>query len=241
MYFAHNLFEKPKQESFNIDIAVLDIMIRIMNLYDMNNGNIGFILKGYGKLGWRHLRDNNLELIPQIIDFVVPTINDVYDDDLKLRFLQGDLYINTSGNSSRQARRKQILHGIQSNQKDPRTLENLIPVENPDNSQDADEFRLKALLKQKADELKTLFLQRRNDLPVLRNRTNAELIGFKSKSSSDEKSNEKKHITTIEDLFANLDKYCEEIIHAYHTLKNFIIEGYHQYYDKEGNLIPQSD
>ncbi|EAY01125.1 hypothetical protein TVAG_040300 [Trichomonas vaginalis G3] len=239
LFCAHHRFEKQKQESFNIDTTVLDIMIRIMNLYDINKGNIGFLLKGYGEDGWAHLWDNNIGIIPQIVDFVVPTINDESDRDLKERFLEGDLYIDYGEYSILQkvlqceSKEDKYYLGFKAIQRIQERLKNLIPVENPDCDQDADEFRLKVLLKQKADELKTLLLQRRNDLPILRNRTNAELIGFKFKSSSDEKSNEKKHITTIEDLFVNLDKYCKEIIHIYHTLKNIIIKGYHKYYDEE--------
>ena len=74
-------------------------------------------------------------------------------------------------------------------------------------------------LKHVAQKIKLLMLQRRDDLPVLRNRTNAELIGFKFRSNTPRPKEEGLNLEYIEDAFEDLDQYCDDILSNYKKLK----------------------
>ena len=75
-------------------------------------------------------------------------------------------------------------------------------------------------------------LQRRSDLPILRDRTHAELIGFKSVTGFTGTKRQREpeqtlNLEYIEDAFEDLDNYCQGIMCNYKTLKKFIMDGYH--------------
>ena len=73
-----------------------------------------------------------------------------------------------------------------------------------------------------------------------RPRTNAELIGFKSRNGTLRSSEESLDLEYIEDALEDLGNYCEGIMNNYKTLKKFIIDGYSKYFDEQGNLRVQS-
>ncbi|EAY16790.1 hypothetical protein TVAG_447490 [Trichomonas vaginalis G3] len=240
--FCRN-FQKQRSEDLYINITTLDIIVRILLLTDMSKGNLGFALKGCNELNLENFLNNNVQIKPYIVDFRVRKIAPkLYFDD----FLSGDFNLNYKGYSiifdvlKDKSKEEKYYMGFKAIQSIQECLRNLVPLENQGSLHNADEFRLMILLSEKANEIKSLFLQHRDDLPVLRNRTNAELIGFEMKSSSGQDPKEKKHISYIEDAFDNLDQYCEEIILNYRTLKNHIIDGYNNYYDEKGNLKTQS-
>lgn len=78
-----------------------------------------------------------------------------------------------------------------------------------------EDFKLMENLKHVAQKIKLLMLQRRDDLPVLRNRTNAELIGFKFRSNTPRPKEEGLNLEYIEDAFEDLDQYCDAILSNY--------------------------
>ena len=82
-----------------------------------------------------------------------------------------------------------------------------------------DDFKLMENLKHVALKIKLLMLQRRDDLPVLQNRTNAELIGFKSRGNTPRPKEEGLNLEYIEDAFEDLDQYCNAILSNYKKLK----------------------
>lgn len=98
--------------------------------------------------------------------------------------------------------------------------------------EDTDDFQLREILKQKSLEIKSLMLKQRNDLPILRNRTNAELIGFKLGKKPGDYNPSEGQLDYIEDAFEDLDNYCKGIMNNYKTLKRFIIDGYYKYFDE---------
>ena len=79
-----------------------------------------------------------------------------------------------------------------------------------------------------------------NILRFRRSRTNAELIGFKSRNDIPRLQEESLNLEYIEDAFEDLDNYCKGIMNNYKTLKRFIIDGYYKYFDEQGNPKIQS-
>ena len=71
-----------------------------------------------------------------------------------------------------------------------------------------------------------------NILRFRRSRTNAELIGFKSRNDIPRLQEESLNLEYIEDAFEDLDNYCKGIMNNYKTLKRFIIDGYYKYFDE---------
>ncbi|EAX93790.1 hypothetical protein TVAG_339130 [Trichomonas vaginalis G3] len=244
---------------FKERITTIDIIGRILCLADLNKGNIRFLLKGSNKHKPSYFLRHTADLLPQIIDFKVfkmpEWLREYYGNQFRIGENHGEykgLCIIPKILQCRPDEEK-FLMGYKAIKNIKEMFENLKPAENQNSLEDNDEAILREFLKQKADEVKAMFLKRRDDLPVLRNRTNAELIGFEfkslsklkeskdSKDSKDNKCEEHKHVKYIEDSFEELDKYCEDIILNYQTLKKYINDGYHEYYDDEGNLIKHSE
>ena len=65
-------------------------------------------------------------------------------------------------------------------------------------------------------------LQHRNDLPILRNRTNAELLGFRFRSKTQRLVEEPINLEYIEDAFEDLDNYCQDIMCNYKEIKKLL-------------------
>ena len=75
-----------------------------------------------------------------------------------------------------------------------------------------------------------------NGVQRLRNRTNAELIGFKTGEVPNDLVEPKERLQYLKTAFEDLDTYCDGVVQNYKTLKTFIEDGYNQYFDKNGNL-----
>lgn len=95
---------------------------------------------------------------------------------------------------------------------------------------------LTKLLETEAEGIKKLMQVHRNDLPVLANRTNAELIGFKNGLAPEDIENERERLKYLDNAFKDLDVYCDNVVTNYRTLKVFIENGYNKYFDRNGNL-----
>lgn len=95
---------------------------------------------------------------------------------------------------------------------------------------------LTKLLETEAEGIKKLMQVHRNDLPVLANRTNAELIGFKNGLAPEDIENERERLKYLDNAFKDLDVYCDNVVKNYRALKTFIENGYNKYFDRNGNL-----
>ena len=97
---------------------------------------------------------------------------------------------------------------------------------------------LGTLLQQQSQSIKTLMQTQRNDLPILDNRTNAELIGFKNGNAPNNVINPEERLQYINNAFDDLDVYSKGIVQNYMELRAFINNGYNIYFDENGNLRP---
>ncbi|EAY14870.1 hypothetical protein TVAG_411360 [Trichomonas vaginalis G3] len=238
----------PKSEDLIIiftKLTKLDIISRIMHLFDLNKRNIGLSLDNCGNAPDINffLFENIPREIPYIIDFRVAKFTKDYIKSVGHEFLNGRTNIDYGSESTislalkNKTKQEKFLLGFKAMKGIQEQLASISITETNDECNSIDEIQLKELLKQKSSEFKSLFLQRRDDLPVFRNRTNAELIGYSTRnSSSNEHESNDKHVLSIEDAFDDLDKYCSDIVSCYQTLKNFILKGYHEYYNTDGNL-----
>ena len=93
-------------------------------------------------------------------------------------------------------------------------------------------------MQQQAQDIVTLMNTRRNDLPILDNRTNAELIGFKNGNAPNNVINPEERLQYINNAFDDLDVYSRGIVQNYMELRAFINNGYNIYFDENGNLRP---
>lgn len=66
-------------------------------------------------------------------------------------------------------------------------------------------------------------------------RTNAELIGFKLGKKPENSDPNEKELSYLDNAFEDLDNYCQGIMCNYKALKKFITDGYHKYFDEQGN------
>ena len=250
-----------RHDTFNINITMIDFIARVMQLNDLNKGNFGFVLSGNNEYAEENFVTNISAINPYIIDFRVnKEINKSYTIKIGGNFLNGNSTINYGDESimakilKNKSEQEKFFFGFQALQQFQSRLGNIDSVKIPilhyfgiDSRAfvlqkkeetdefiftEKDEFILGEILKQKALEIKSLMLQRRNDLPVLRNRTNAELIGFKSRNGKSRLPEESLDLEYIEDAFEDLDNYCKGIMNNYRTLKKFIIDGYNEYFNK---------
>ena len=72
-----------------------------------------------------------------------------------------------------------------------------------------------------------------------RNRTNAELIGFKNGNAPDDVTNHMEQLQYLNNALADLATYRESIISNYRELKEYINNKYNTHYDENGELKPQ--
>ncbi|KAI5509868.1 hypothetical protein TVAGG3_0710480 [Trichomonas vaginalis G3] len=82
-------------------------------------------------------------------------------------------------------------------------------------SDDTDVIKFRELLNNEAQKIEAMF-NIRNEHPVIRNRSNWELIGF----------TEENYRKALNELY----KYRDEIAQNYEIIKNFITEGYNRYH-----------
>ena len=97
---------------------------------------------------------------------------------------------------------------------------------------------LEHLLQQQSLSIKTLMQTRRDDIPILKNRTNAELIGFKNGSAPNDVTDPMEQLQYLDNAFRDLDVYSKSIVQNYKELKRIINDGYNRYFDENGNLKP---
>lgn len=97
---------------------------------------------------------------------------------------------------------------------------------------------LEHLLQQQSLSIKTLMQTQRNDIPILKNRTNAELIGFKNGNAPNNIINLEERLQYLNNAFDDLDIYSRGIVQNYKELKRIINKGYNIYFDETGNLKP---
>ena len=97
--------------------------------------------------------------------------------------------------------------------------------------------KLQAVLDSQIKSIQDLLLQKRNDHPVLDNRTNAELLGFSSETKftgekrTSRKASDKLELEYIEDSIEDLYKYRDGILVNLETLQRHIEEGYQKYFN----------
>ncbi|KAI5509869.1 protein CBG06246 family [Trichomonas vaginalis G3] len=228
------------------NLTTLDVIERILCLADLHKHNVGLLLMGSDKYRLVDFVNNVPILNPQIIDFKVYRMKEWQREYLGRQFRDGDNHGEYKEPCiipkliQFRPHEEKFYMGFKAIKNIQEILGKLIPIENPHDSQDVDEIQLKELLKQKFSEIKTLLLQRRDDLPVLGNRTNAELIGYKFKICEEDQKKEGKYRKYVEDSLEDLDDYCKDVIINYHILKNYILDKYHEYYDEDGKLKKQN-
>ena len=71
---------------------------------------------------------------------------------------------------------------------------------------------LEHLLQQQSLSIKTLMQTRRDDIPILKNRTNAELIGFKNGSAPNDVTDPMEQLQYLDNAFRDLDVYSKSIV-----------------------------
>ena len=119
--------------------------------------------------------------------------------------------------------------------------DNIQTKKEEDNEQQVEEaaipnFILETLLDNQKTLIKNLMQETRSDLPILNNRTNAQLIGFKDGKAPNEIQDEKKKLEYLDNAFKDLNAYSNIVIENYTLLKDFINEGYNEYFTEEGEL-----
>ena len=89
-------------------------------------------------------------------------------------------------------------------------------------SDDDIDTKFRGILTLQFQYIKNLMFKNRDDLPILRNRTNTELIGFRSRNNKPRQVEEPINLEYIEDAFEDLDNYCQDIICNYKEIKKLL-------------------
>ncbi len=258
----NRIYDSLLSESLN----QLDLISRFLRLRDLHNNNFGFIT-------YKKTREYKTLTI---IDFAQPIFMESYSvesNEIQNSFLSFTyseqkneglriLILNDDNLNEEEKKIKELflksknetvrfLNAFQALQQFQSRLDIARPVDNEEIGEDADDFQLREILKQKSLEIRSLMLEQRgtDDKPqevMLRHpltkqpRTNAELIGFKLGKKPEDYNPSEGQLDYIEDAFEDLGNYCEGIMNNYKTLKKFIIDGYSKYFDEQGNLRVQS-
>lgn len=240
--------------SFAVNLTGIDFIGRIMRLNDLNKSNFGFVLGGSNEFECSNFIDRISELVPFIIDFRVGNFDEEYQAELGHNFLSGNTTINYGDGSvmakvlKNKPEQEKFFFGFQALQQfrsriiqakeiEPLDFPDLVVSQVLEGEEDDDKIdtKFRSILALQAQHIKNLMLQHRYDLPILRNRTHAELIGFKSRGNVPRPTEEPLNLEYIEDAFEDLDNYCQGIMCNYKTLKKFIADGYREYFDEQGN------
>ncbi|EAX88942.1 hypothetical protein TVAG_375900 [Trichomonas vaginalis G3] len=194
-------------------------------------------------------------IIPQIVDNYLIGDSEIYDKDLPLmrnivsrlsaeekelmQFSNRSLVIKPRNDNIKREKffmGFSALNQIQKLVDESLSSEEITKHDSNKNTEDIERFRL--FLEKKARDIKSLMMQKRNDFQFLRNRTNASLLGFKSRCGIKREHDEKPDFNYIEDAFEDLDYYVNGVYQNYKNLKKFITDGYFEFFDEDGNFKP---
>ena len=257
-------FKEHLNRKIMIDLTEIDLVNRIFTLRDLNSGNYGLIdiddLKNPSNLNVTWI-NNHHEF--KIIDFIHSAMKstEYKSENICNDFIKGNT-INKyeTGSVMYEAVQRIPIYILNSDDYSPPEIvikekcyfghfafqqfkkrveqwNDSLPIDEKLSQDENLEVKLKHLLTTNAKYIKNLLLTKRNDLPVLRERTNAELIGFQSKTNficqpdlQITTQNTNPNIPYIEDQLNDMDTYCEGIIYNFHKIYEFIEENYQKYF-----------